>query len=67
MAKGLLKNAPKRKKRRTPQQFDEQYTGPEPDVEGSISREQLLNAFNYYAYHNNIKDAKKYIKEIEDL
>jgi len=61
MAKGLLKNAPKRKKRRTPQQFDEQYTGPEPDVEGSIPREQLLNAFNYYAYHKNIKDAKKYI------
>lgn len=61
MAKGLLKNAPKRKKRRTPQQFDEQYTGPEPAVEGTMTREELLNAFNYYAYHKNIKDAKKYI------
>ena len=61
MAKGLLKNAPKRKKRRTPQQFDEQYTGSEPDVEGTISQSQTLQAFNYYAYHKNIKDAKKYI------
>ena len=61
MAKGLLKNAPKPKKRRSPQQFDEQYTGPEPEAAGAISKAQLGDAFNYYAYHKNIKDAKKYI------
>ena len=61
----LLKKVPKRKKRVSQIAVDEQYTGPEPEfTEGEeIDKTQVQLGFNYYTYHRNVKDAKKYIAE----
>tara|TARA_B100001964_G_scaffold39612_1_gene43314 strand:- start:7495 stop:8667 length:1173 start_codon:yes stop_codon:yes gene_type:complete len=58
----LLKKVPKKKKRMTLVEADEKYTGPEPDFsEGKTTRDKIMHGLNYYAYHKNIKDAKKYL------
>ena len=61
----LLKKVPKRKRRISPITVDEQYTGPEPEfAEGEeIDKIQIGAGLNYYTYHKNVKDAKKYIVE----
>ena len=61
----LLKKVPKRKRRMSPITVEEQYTGPEPEfTEGEeIMETQIGAGFNYYTYHKNVKDAKKYIAE----
>jgi len=61
----LLKKVPKKKKRISHITVDEQYTGPEPEfTEGEeIIEKQVRDGFNYYTYHRNVKDAKKYIAE----
>ena len=61
----LLKKVPKRKRRMSPITVEEQYTGPEPEfTEGEeIMETQIRAGFNYYTYHKNVKDAKKYIAE----
>ena len=58
----LLKKVPKKKKRMTLVEADEKYTGVEPDFyEGETTRDKIMQGLNYYAYHKNVKDAKKYI------
>ena len=61
----LLKKVPKRKKRISHITVDEQYTGPEPEFpeEEEITESHIRTGFNYYTYHKNVKDAKKYIAE----
>ena len=61
----LLKKVPKKKRRMSPITVEEQYTGPEPEfTEGQeIMETQIQAGFNYYTYHKNVKDAKKYIAE----
>ena len=61
----LLKKVPKKKRRMSPITVEEQYTGPEPEfTEGEeIMETQIGAGFNYYTYHKNVKDAKKYIAE----
>ena len=61
----LLKKVPKKKRRMSQVTVDEQYTGPEPAfAEGEeIDKIQIGAGLNYYTYHKNVKDAKKYIAE----
>jgi len=61
----LLKKVPKKKRRMSQVTVDEQYTGPEPEfAEGEeIDKIQIGAGLNYYTYHKNVKDAKKYIAE----
>ena len=61
----LLKKVPKKKRRMSQITVEEQYTGPEPEfTEGEeIMETQIGSGFNYYTYHKNVKDAKKYIAE----
>ena len=59
----LLKVAPKKKKRLSQRGLDEQYTGPEPEFYGPVKDMELARGFNYYNYHSNVKDAKKYLAE----
>ena len=43
---------------------DEKYTGVEPDFyEGETTRDKIMQGLNYYAYHKNVKDAKKKAKQ----
>ncbi len=61
----LLKKVPKKKRRMSQVTVDEQYTGPEPEfTDGEeINKTQIGAGLNYYTYHKNVKDAKKYIAE----
>ncbi len=61
----LLKKVPKKKRRMSQVTVDEQYTGPEPEfTDGEeIDKTQIGAGLNYYTYHKNVKDAKKYIAE----
>lgn len=59
----LLKVAPKKKKRITQKNLDEKYTGPEPIYTGPVTNSEISWGFNYYNYHHNVKDAKKFIVE----
>ena len=61
----LLKKVPKKKRRMSQVTVDEQYTGPEPEfTDGEeIAKTQIGAGLNYYTYHKNVKDAKKYIAE----
>jgi hypothetical protein len=60
----LLKRVPKKRRRVTQLETDEKYTGSEQEfIGGILSREQIQNGFNYYCYHKNVKDAKKFIAD----
>jgi len=61
----LLKKVPKKKRRMSQVTVDEQYTGPEPAFSDGeeINKTQIGAGLNYYTYHKNVKDAKKYIAE----
>ena len=52
----LLKKVPKKKKRVTMVEADEQYTGAEQEFVGEIlTRDQIQHGFNYYGYHKGVK------------
>ena len=60
----LLKKVPKKKKRVTMVEADEQYTGAEQEFVGEIlTRDQIQHGFNYYGYHKGVKDAKAFIAD----
>jgi hypothetical protein len=60
----LLKRVPKKRRRVTQLETDEKYTGSEQEFVGCVlTREQIQNGFNYYCYHKNVKDAKKFLAD----
>ena len=51
----LLKKVPKKKKRVTMVEADEQYTGAEQEFVGEIlTRDQIQHGFNYYGYPKGV-------------
>ena len=60
----LIKRVPKKRRRITILEADEKYTGSEQEFVGCVlTREQIQNGFNYYCYHKNVKDAKKFLAD----
>jgi len=58
----LITKVPKKKRRITVLEAEERYTGPEQEFVGDVlTRDQIQNGFNYYRYHKNVKDAKKFV------
>ena len=60
----LIKRVPKKRRRITISEVDEKYTGSEQEFIGCVlTREQIQDGFNYYCYHKNVKDAKKFLAD----
>lgn len=53
----------KTKSVRIPKSYDEKYTGAEPifDPEVVVSADKMADAYNYYNYHNDYSDARKFL------
>ena len=53
----------KTKNVRIPKSYDEKYTGAEPifDPEVVVSADKMADAYNYYNYHNDYSDARKFL------
>lgn len=55
--------APKKKIKTTvPRSFDEKYTGAEPSYSSEVvSQKQMAEAYNYYNYHYDYTDSRKFL------